>query len=82
MPSKDQPSTSAKKTGRATTNQMSRDPNRKNRAADSRLMAVDFDRIEVSFGFTLALPMSSFNNSPTDTRATAMSAAMVHRAAS
>ena len=46
VPSKDQPNTSSRNTGRATTNQMWREPNGKKRAAASRLMATDSDRID------------------------------------
>jgi hypothetical protein len=49
---------------------MSRDANRKSRAADSRLIALDFDRIDRSGGFTLALPMSSSSSTPTETSTT------------
>ena len=61
----------ARNTGSATTNQMSRDPNRKNRAADSRLIAVDFDRIERSGGFFFDSPMSSSSSTSSATTVTA-----------
>jgi hypothetical protein len=51
-----QPSTIYRKTGRPTTNHTSRDPNRKNRAAASRLTARLFENIWPNLAFLLAVP--------------------------
>jgi hypothetical protein len=48
----------ARKTGTPTTNQISRAPNRKNRAAESTLTSRLFENMWLNFAFPLALPIS------------------------
>ena len=61
---------------------MSREPNRKKRASESRLMEVDFDRIERSGCFFFDLPMSSFKKTSNTTTITPRAAAINHSALS
>ena len=57
-----QPSDSARKTGKAMTNQTSRAPNRNKRAADSRLMARLLEKMSRNFGLFFALPRSRLSS--------------------
>lgn len=61
---------------------MSREPNRKNCAADNRLIDSDFDRIDRSGGFFLDLPMSSSRKINSTTTVMASAPAIDHRALS
>ena len=57
-----QPSVEYRNTGRPTTNQTSREPNRKKRAADSQLMAGVLENTWVNFGLDFILPTPRGNS--------------------
>ena len=55
---KSQPRWALRKTGRATTNQMSREAKRKNRAKDRMLISRDFEKSSLNFAFCFDRPKS------------------------
>jgi hypothetical protein len=66
-------------TGTPTTNQMSRAPNRKKRAAESTLMARVLDRMVVNLALPLDRPMSAGSESTQPTSTSSSAPAMAHR---
>src|SRR5450432_229796 len=66
------PRLAERNTGTPTTNQMSRDPNKKKRAAESKLMSRLLDRRPLSLLLVFALPISAGRDS-TDPRSTSKS---------
>src|SRR4051812_36169629 len=69
-----------KKTGNATTNQISRAPNKNKRAADKILIARLLENSSLNFGLFLALPKSCCNNNKLAIHTSANALAISHNA--
>lgn len=77
-PVNDQSRSVARKTGTATTNQMSRAPNRKSLAAERTLTSLVFEKSPLNFGFFFDFPMTLGSDSADPRRITSNAPAMPH----
>src|SRR5690606_9730122 len=75
-----QPSTPRRNTGTPTTNQMSRAPKRKNRAAHSTLISRLFENRSLKPALPLALPIARGSDSHEPDQTAANAPAMIHSA--